>query len=173
MWPPVCSQAVDWVAWLLCGFGPGLCGLSAALCLCAGQPATEPGVHPPEVSGVWAQPGFQVWAPSPLIWVRASRASGESWGCLSCVHSPGAEGGGVPEAAAASEGSLTSHCVPVFSLFLFEKFFLFKPPWSKQAPGLSYSATWLSPKNPVADPAPGPGLQPPWSPGRSQGPYCP
>ena len=29
--------------------------------------------------------------------------------------------------------------MPLFSLFLFLKFFLFKPPWSKQAPGLSHS----------------------------------
>ena len=52
---------------------------------------------------------FQVLTPSPLIWVHDNWASGESWGCLSCVHSPGAEGGGVPEAAAAVESSLTSH----------------------------------------------------------------
>ena len=101
--------------------------------------------------------GFQVWALSPLIWVHANRFSGVCWGCLSCIHSPGAEGGGAQEAAAAVEGSLTSLRVPLFSLFLFEKFFLFKPPWSKQAPGLSHSPAWLSPKNPAADPAPGPG----------------
>ena len=41
------------------------------------------------------------------------------------------------------------------------KFLLFKPPWSKQAPGLSHSPAWLSPKNPAADPAPQPRLQPP------------
>ena len=52
----------------------------------------------------------------------------------------------------------------LYFLFLFEKFFLFKPPWSKQAPGCSHSPAWLSPKNPAADPAPGLGLQPPWSP---------
>ena len=34
--------------------------------------ASAPGVHPPEVSGVGAPPGFQVWAPSLLIWVCAT-----------------------------------------------------------------------------------------------------
>ena len=80
----------------------------AALGLWVGQLASAPGAHPPEVSGVGALPGFQVWAPSLLIWVRASQASGECWGYLSRVHSPGAEGGGVPEAAAAAESSLSS-----------------------------------------------------------------
>ena len=32
---------------------------------------------------VRAHLGFQLWAPSPLIWVRASRASGVGWGCFS------------------------------------------------------------------------------------------
>ena len=72
--------------------------------------------------------GFQVWVPSLLIWVRANRASGVCWGCLSQVHSPGAEGGGALEAAAAAESSLNSHWMPLFSLFLFKKFFLFQPP---------------------------------------------
>ena len=57
---------------------------------------------------VRTHPGFQLWAPSPLILVLASQASDESWGCLSCVHSPGAEGGGAPEAPASAESSLTS-----------------------------------------------------------------
>ena len=61
-----------------------------------------------------AHPEFQLWAPSLLIWVCASRALGERWGCFSGVHSPGAEGGGVPEAAAV-ESSLTSNYVPLFS----------------------------------------------------------
>ena len=55
---------------------------------------------------VRAHPGFQVWAPSPLFCVHASRASGERTGCLSRVHHPGVEGGGVPEPAAAAESSL-------------------------------------------------------------------
>ena len=53
-------------------------------------------------------PEFQLWVSSLLIWVCASWASGERWGCFSGVHSPGAEGGGVPEAAAAAESSLSS-----------------------------------------------------------------
>ena len=32
---------------------------------------------------VCAHPGFQVWEPSSLIWVRANRASLVCWGCLS------------------------------------------------------------------------------------------
>ena len=76
-------------------------------------------------------------------------------GCLSYVHSPGAEGERAPQAAAAAaESSLTSPWVPLFSLFLFEKFFLLKAPWSKQPPGCSHSPAWLSPKNPAADPDP-------------------
>ena len=99
-------------------------------------------------------PGVQLWASRPLIWVHANRASGVFRGCLSHIHSPGAEGGGAQEAMAAVESSLNSCCVPLFFLFLFEKFLLFKPPWSRQAPGLSHSPAWLSPKNPAADHAP-------------------
>ena len=40
--------------------------------LWVGQLASVPGAVPPEVSGVGVPPGFQVWAPSPLIWVRAT-----------------------------------------------------------------------------------------------------
>ena len=50
------------------------------------------------------------------------------WGCLSGVHSPGAEWLGAQEATAAVENSLNNRWVPLFSLFLFEKFLLFKPP---------------------------------------------
>ena len=42
-----------------------------------------------------AHPGFQLWAPSLLIWVRANRASGVCCGCLSRIHSPEAEGPGL------------------------------------------------------------------------------
>ena len=55
-----------------------------------------------------AHPGFELWAPSPLIWVCASQASSVCWGCLPRGHSPVAEGGGAPEAMAAGESSLTS-----------------------------------------------------------------
>ena len=77
----------------------GLCGQSLALGLCAGQPATDLDAHPPEVSGV---------GPQSANLGAGNRASGERWGCLSQVHSPGAEAGGAPEAAAAAESSLTS-----------------------------------------------------------------
>ena len=46
---------------------------SAALGLCVRQLASAPGAHPPEVSGVGGQPGFQVWVSSSLIWVLATR----------------------------------------------------------------------------------------------------
>ena len=130
MWSPAGSQAVDQLIWC---FGPGshTTGWSAApglsckalgsttLGLWVGKLASAPSVHPVTqgfrcgrpagVSGVGGQLGFQLLAPSLLIWVRASRASGESWGCLSRIPSPGAEGGGGPETAAAVESSLTSH----------------------------------------------------------------
>ena len=63
-----------------------------------------------------AHPEFQLWAPSQLIWVRASWLQ-VSAGAAFCVHSPGAEGAGAPEAAAAAaaESSLTSYYVPLFS----------------------------------------------------------
>ena len=63
------------------------------------QLASAPDAHPPEVSGVGPQ--------SANLRAR-NRASGECRGCLSCVHSPGAEGGGAPEAEAAAESFLTS-----------------------------------------------------------------
>ena len=46
--------------------------LSAALGLCLGQLASAPRAHPPEVSGVGAQLGFQLCTPSPIIWVRGT-----------------------------------------------------------------------------------------------------
>ena len=65
-----------------------------------GNQVTDQGVRPPGVSGMSAQsadlgacqPGFRF-----------------CWGCLSLIHSPGAEGGGAPEARAAVENSLISH----------------------------------------------------------------
>ena len=72
---------------------------SAVLGLLVEQLASAPDVHPPEVSGVGPQAAN----------LRARNwASGERRGCLSRVHSPGAEGGGVPEAKAAAESPLTS-----------------------------------------------------------------
>ena len=37
---------------------------------------------------------FQLWDPSPLILVRASRASGQSWGCFSAFTVQGLRGEG-------------------------------------------------------------------------------
>ena len=62
--------------------------------------AVYQGVRPPRVSGVGA------WTADLGA---HNQASGESWGCLSVVHSPGAEGGGAPEAKAAEETSLPNH----------------------------------------------------------------
>ena len=47
-------------------------GRSAALGLYVRQLASAPSAHPPKVSGVGGQPGFPVWALTPLIWVRAT-----------------------------------------------------------------------------------------------------
>ena len=85
-------------------------------------PAAQPLIR------VCNHPWFQVWAPRLLIWLCTRRASGVCWGFLSSVHSPGAEGLRAQEAMAAAENSLNSCQVPLFSLFLFEKFLLFKPP---------------------------------------------
>ena len=72
--------------------------VSAVLGLWVGQLASVPDAHPPVVSGVGSQSAY----------LRArNQASGEHWGCLSRIHSPGAEGGGAPEVAAV-ESSLTS-----------------------------------------------------------------
>ena len=80
---------------------------SEVLGLWVEQLVSAPDALPPEVSAVGAPPEFHVWAPSSLICVR-NRASGERQGCLSGAPSPGAEGGGAPEAVAAAKSSLTS-----------------------------------------------------------------
>ena len=109
MWSLAGSQAIDqgiqhlWarVSWVG-GVALGLCQvvlLSPVFGLWVEQLASAPDAHPPEVSGVGPQ--------SANLRAR-NRASGECRGCLSCVHSPGAEGGGAPEAEAAAESSLTS-----------------------------------------------------------------
>ena len=102
------SQVVVQVAGMICGFGPGVRGRSLAVGLCAGQPATELGTHPSELSGVGAQPGFQLWEPSPLMWVHASRVSGECWGCLFAFTVQGLTGEGCLRPLAAAESSLIS-----------------------------------------------------------------
>ena len=45
---------------------------SAVLGLWVEQLASAPDSHPPEVSGVGAPLGFEVWTPSPLICVHAT-----------------------------------------------------------------------------------------------------
>ena len=72
---------------------------SEALGLWVGQLASATGAHPLEVSGV---------GPQSTNLGACNRVSGEHQGCLSGVHSPGAEGSGAPEARAAAESSLIS-----------------------------------------------------------------
>ena len=82
---------------------------SAALGLWVVQLASAPGAHPPEVLGVGAPGGLSCGRPAGVSVVGPQSSElGERWGCLSCLHSPGAEGGGAPEAADAAESSLTS-----------------------------------------------------------------
>ena len=69
-----------------------------------------------------------MWAPTPLIWVHASRASGERRGCLSCVHCPGVNGGGAPEATGAVESFLISHWVPLIFFFFLRNSSYSSPP---------------------------------------------
>ena len=83
-------QTTDWGAHPLGHFGS----------VRPGSQAADQGARPPGVSGVGAQ--------SADLGAR-NRASGVCWGCLSRVHSPGAERVGGQEATAAAESSLTSH----------------------------------------------------------------
>ena len=74
---------------------PGrLSGHVPTLCFRCGPQTTDWGMSPlghfwsgAQAAGllirVRANPQFLLWAPSPLIWVHASRASGERWGCFS------------------------------------------------------------------------------------------
>ena len=64
-----------------------------------GSQAIDQSAHPPGASGVGTQ-SANLGA--------GNLASGEPWGSLSRIHSPGAAGGGAPEALAAVESSLTS-----------------------------------------------------------------
>ena len=82
--------------------------VSAVLGLWVGQLASAPCAHPPEVSGV---------DPHSANLGTRDGASGGLQGCLSRIHSPGADGGGVPEAAAAAESSLISCWVPLIFFF--------------------------------------------------------
>ena len=64
--------------WSLFILGRPVCGLgpvrqAASVCSwCAPTSGFRCG-HPAAISGVGGQLGFQLWAPSPLIWVRATR----------------------------------------------------------------------------------------------------
>ena len=98
MWSPAGSQAIDGVLWQISVLGLGLELLAnpAALCLShealgsavlglwVGQLASAPGAHPPEVAGVSALLGFQVWEASwSFSFGRPARVLGV------CTH-PGA-----------------------------------------------------------------------------------
>ena len=89
MWSLAGSQALDQSIYCFgpesCGAGGSALGLScvlpavpATLGLWVGQLASVPGAHPPKVSGVGAQQGFQLWVPSQLIWVRPTRLQGRA-----------------------------------------------------------------------------------------------
>ena len=114
-----------------CRLGRALIPGFEPVCLCS--PAADRGALPPGVSGVGT---------CPLIWMHTNQASGVCWGCLCGVNSPGAEGVGAQETTAAGKNSLNSCRVPLFSLFLFEKFLLFKP--SRPPPPLPtiQTSTW-------------------------------
>ena len=89
---------------------------SEALGLWVGQLASAPGAHPPTRGFRCGRPAVvSVVGPQSADLGACNRASGERWGCLSRIHSPGAEGGGAPEAEAAAESSLTSYYEPLFS----------------------------------------------------------
>ena len=67
---------------------------SALLGLWVEQLASAPDALPPEVSGVGAPPGFQVWAPSPLIWVRATGLQVSAWAAYPAFTVQGRSGEG-------------------------------------------------------------------------------
>ena len=130
-------------------FAPELAA-DTLLWICAGgQPATDLGAHPPEVSGVGtqttdggahpprhfvsvrpdSQAAYQGMRPSVVSVVGAqSTHMGVRQPGFRCVvgllilfHSPGAEAGGVSEAVAVDESSLTSCRVPLFFPFFFSR----------------------------------------------------
>ena len=130
MWFLVGSQAFD--QWICC-FGPGSQGQGvdfgpelpvACWSSCFGPLSCGPQGHPfgPVVgaaslcSGCAPTQGFKCGHPTGVSGVgpqsanlgAGNWASGEHQACLSCVHSPGAEGGGVPEATVAPQSSLIS-----------------------------------------------------------------
>ena len=132
----MCGQCLLWTS-----FG---CQ-SPALGLCWGQPATDPVVRPSrrflsERPGSRAayqgahRPRVSVVGPQSANLGVHSCASGEPGAAFPCSQSR-AEGGGVPEAEAAAESSLTSYYVPLFSFPFWEILPI-------QAP-LVQTSTWL------------------------------
>ena len=67
---------------------------SSTLGLWVGQLASAPGAHPPEVSGVGAPRGFQVWAPCRLIWVLATGLQVSAWAAYPAFTVQGLRGEG-------------------------------------------------------------------------------
>ena len=101
-----------------------------------------------------------MWAPNPLIWVHATGLQVSAGAAYPALAVQGLRGEGRQRPGLLGRVlQLAPDCL--YFLFLFEEFFLFKPPWSKQAPGCSHSPAWLSPKNPPADPAFGRGFNHP------------
>ena len=105
------SQTLIWLRahpgdFCLCSQAAGhLSGRPPTQSFRCGPQATDWGTHPLGHFGSGAQaarplirvrahPEFQLWAPSPLIWVRASRASGECRGCFSEFTVEGLRGEG-------------------------------------------------------------------------------
>ena len=72
--------------------------------------------------------GVSVVGPQSADLGAPNLASGEGLGCLSSVHSPGAEGGGAPEPGAAAESSLISHWVPLIFFFFLRNSSYSSPP---------------------------------------------
>ena len=120
---------------------------SAVLGLWVGQLASASEAHPPEV---------QVWAPSPLMWMHATELQVSAGAAYPGFTVQGLSGDGHQSPGLLQRVLyLAPDCL--YFLFLFEKFFLFKPPGPNKHLA-AHSSAWLSPKNPAADPAPGPGL---------------
>ena len=102
-----------------------------------GKLASAPSVHPVTqgfrcgrpagVSGVGGQLGFQVWAPSLIIWVRATRLQVKTGAAYPEFTVQGLRGEGRQRPGLLRRVLyLAPECL--YFLFLFEKFFLFNPP---------------------------------------------
>ena len=149
-----------------------------------GSRATDPGEHfsPALVLCAWgagslirvrAHPGFQLWAPSPLIWVRTNRGSGVCWGCLSCVHSQGAEGVGAQGHGCCGEFSNKPLSASIFSFSFLKNSSYSSPPGPNKHLAFHTAQPGSLPRILQQTLHPCWGLQAPWSPRLSQGPYCP